>query len=275
MPQNNPGQVTVPNTEVHRLPSTLVGQEYELLVAKPKNYDGSQDRYPMLVVLDANWHFALVTQLLRTMQFFEDVPQMLVVGIAYPTEVEGDLWALRARDYTPTEDEGWAASFTATYGLPLTQLPRATGGAPDFVQFVRHELLPFIDATYRTDKKNRTLAGWSFGGLFALYALFNEPDLFNRYLILSPSVWWDNKIILAHEEEYAANHARLPARLFFSVGDNEGAMVPDMKQIVDKVEGRKYQGLHLTKRILADETHATVVANAYSKGIRTLFLSCP
>ena len=271
MPQNNPNQVTVPDTEVHRLPSTFVGQEYELLIAKPQNYAASTDRYPLLVVLDANWHFAMVTQLLRTMLFFEDLPQMLVAGIAYPTEVEGDLWALRARDYTPTEDEGWAASFTAIYGLPLTQLPRPTGGAPDFLKCMRHELLPFIDATYRTDKKNRALAGWSLGGLFTLYALFNDPDLFNRNLILSPSVWWDNKIILAHEQAYAANHARLPARLFFSVGDNEGAMVPDMKQIVDQIEGRNYPGLHLTKRILADETHATVLGSAYSKGILAAF----
>ncbi len=271
MSEKNNELATIPNTEVHLLPSTYVDQTYKILVAKPKNYPESTDAYPTLYVLDANWHFGLVTQLLRTMQIYGELPEILVVGIAYPTEIEGDLWALRARDYTPTEDKEWPASFTETYGLPLTELPQASGGSSDFLSFIRHELVPLIDSKYRVDAQDRAIAGWSLGGLCALHALFDEPDLFSRYMILSPSIWWDDKIILTYEEEFAANSSRLPVKLFFSVGDQEGAMITNMALLLDIIEKRNYRALDLTKLLLENETHWTVVANSYSRGVRAVF----
>jgi predicted alpha/beta superfamily hydrolase len=271
MPEKNYPQVTISQTEVRLLSSALVGQDYSLLIAKPEDYDESQNAYPVLYVLDANWHFGLYTQIVRTMQIFQEVPELLIVGIAYPTEIEGDLWALRTRDYTPTEDKVFVESFTESYKLPMTRLPQASGGAEKFLSFIQQELMPFVKSNYRIISKAQMLVGWSFGGLFALYSLFQQPNIFSRYLVLSPSIWWDDDIILGYEESFAGNNTQLSAKLFLSIGDSEGdTMVSSLHELTGILQKREYRGLELTKVVLAGETHLSVVGSAFTKGIRTL-----
>jgi predicted alpha/beta superfamily hydrolase len=105
-----------------------------------------------------------------------------------------------------------------------------TGGAGNFLNFLVHELIPFIEAKYRTDTKNRALVGWSLAAPFILYATFQQPGLFPSMIAISPSV---DKVILDLEAAYASNHSALPLRLF--LGIEAPVETPDSRQGIAEI----------------------------------------
>jgi predicted alpha/beta superfamily hydrolase len=173
-------QVTIPHTEVHMLSSSSVDQEYQISVALPFSYADSDERYPVLYVLDANGCFGMVTETVRTLQLGEQCPELLIVGIGYPLTRFRDTFFLRARDMTPTENNQWLQERSKELQLPLEL--HGTGGAANFLRFICEELQPFIDANFRSNTDDQNIAGDSFGGLFALYSLFHAANKFNRYI---------------------------------------------------------------------------------------------
>ena len=94
---------------------------------------------------------------------------------------------------------------TLIQGIPQAPGAKKNGGAANFLRFIREELQPFIDKEYPTIPSDRGYFGDSLGGLFGLYALFNEPETFNRYIIGSPSIWWDEKAIVKQAEKFIAS----------------------------------------------------------------------
>ncbi|MBN1222404.1 MAG: alpha/beta hydrolase [Candidatus Aminicenantes bacterium] len=272
-------EVTISGTEVHMISSSFVGQEFKILVALPHKYKESDRTYPVLYVLDANGTFGMMTETVRLLNFTMEMCDMIIVGLGYPVNSFREAMSLRARDYTPSEDED-------TWGMILKFVPEAppslgTGGAKKFLNFMREELFPFIDANFRTKPDDRILAGSSFGGLFSLYTLFHQPDTFNRYIIGSPSIWWDKEITFTYESEYAKNHSDLPARVFISVGsleeregnqrDAELAMVSNMHRLAKILRERNYPNLRLTTHVFEDETHISVTPATLSRGIRMVY----
>jgi predicted alpha/beta superfamily hydrolase len=119
--------------------------------------------------------------------------------------------------------------------------------------------------------------GHSLGGLFALYTLFHFPDTFDRYVALSPSLWWDNGVIFEYESAFANRHSELLARLFLAVGEREDEEGPELRMISNlvkfhkRLQERAYAGLEMDMIIMAGETHQSVVAGATSRGLRSIF----
>ena len=132
--------------------------------------------------------------------------------------------------------------------------------------------------------------GHSFGGLFGLVTLFRQPTAFRRYLIISPSLWWDNQVILRHEQAWAESHDNLPARLFIAVGGREQAagggwknegfpdeaiaavrQVDNCRELCTRLDARQYPGLSLECVVLDGEYHLTVAAAAITRGLISLF----
>ena len=254
-------RVTIPNTEVRVISSSNVGQEYEIFVAFPHDHNEADRAYPVLYVLDANWSFGSITETIRLLQLGEELPEMIIAGIAYPVNDVGEIRRLRARDYTPTVDS-----------RPGAEESDRTGGAGDFLRFIRQELMPFIQSHYPVSPEDRAIAGSSFGGLFALYTLFHHRDTFNRYIIGSPSIGWDEGVTFAYESDFAANQADLPAKIFMSVGalEKEGT-IANMQRLARTLEDRGYDGLELTTCIFEHETHLSVAPAAMSRGLRAVF----
>ena len=146
-----------------------------------------------------------------------------------------------------------------------------------FLRFIREELKPFINANYRTNPEDSTFLGNSYGGLFGLYALFRHPDTFNRYIAVSPSLWWGDRTIFEYEEEFADKHSDLPVKLFLAVGGLEerqyptSRMVSNLVEFHGKLEDRNYSGLEMEMIVFEGETHHAVFPGAFSRGLRSVF----
>jgi predicted alpha/beta superfamily hydrolase len=203
MSSNSYPPVTLPGTEVRLLHSATVNQEYKLFVALPQGYEATEDRYPVLYFSDANWFFSAVSMLGML-----GIPPMIMVGIGYPTDDFVDIFRLRARDFTPTQSPTDEATVQQ-----LFQKPIESGGGGKYLAFIRDELFTFIDAEYLTDPAERTFFGYSYGGTFGLYTLFEQPDTFQRYIIGAPTLVYDQGICFQYEENYASSQNDLSAKL--------------------------------------------------------------
>lgn len=257
-------RVFLPETELRYLYSSIVGDEFEIFIALPRDYNISDTTYPVLYLTDANMWFAATTQIMRFLQLpgKDELPQILLVGIGYNAENISKWMELRARDLTPTK-------------LPDSRM-KVSGGADRLLRFIREELMPFVQQNYRASP-DASYCGGSFGGLFGLFTLFHEPETFQRYIIISPSIWYDNRIPLKYEREYALQHSDLNAKIFMSVGsfeqsaDSSSGMITDMFQLADSLRSRGYSNMSLETALFDGETHRSVISAAISRGLRVIY----
>jgi predicted alpha/beta superfamily hydrolase len=161
---------TIPNTHVFVMNSKSNDASHRIYVSFPLSYfNNESNRYPVLYVLDGNYGFATVVQMLGTLNMRKELPEMMVVGLGYPTDTIPEWAAQRRRDYSPT---------------PFPNRPES-GKADKFLEFIQKELIPLIERNFRVTS-DRTLMGYSLGGVFGWYALFKAPETFTRYLVGSP-----------------------------------------------------------------------------------------
>jgi predicted alpha/beta superfamily hydrolase len=246
--------VTLPGTQLRHLHSAATGRDYDIYVYLPTDYARNTAwRYPVLYLLDGQWDFKLLMSIQGGLLYDRFVPQVMVVGITY-SGTNPDYNALRAADYT-------TAAVRNTPG---------SGGAPRFLAFLKNELIPFVESSYRTDPTRRALMGSSFGGLFTLYALFSDPGLFAGYVAGSPAVTFADRDAFAAEAAFAATHRQLPVRLFIAVGDQEALAAP-VREFMGIVRGRSYGGLTLETRVIEGERHSGNKPEAFNRGLRFIF----
>ena len=245
-------KVEIPGSQLLKTRSSIVGQEYDIYVQLPGNYSDTSKTFPVLYVLDGQWDFSLITAIYGQQYYDGFVPAVIIVGITWGgTNPDYDM--LRARDLTPT-----------SAGSPVQ-----FGGAPKFLAFIKNELIPLVESKYRVVKNDRTLIGSSFGGLFTLYAMFHEAALFQRYVLTSPSLGWDNGMPFTYEKDHADNKRPLPVRLFMAIGELEG--ISDFQNFTDRLKARNYEKLQLTTRVLEGMGHSGGKAEGYTRGLQAVF----
>lgn len=261
-------EATIPWTEVRTLHSSAVGRDYTIYVALPLSYSSNtSETYPVVYLLDGSMWFGLTTDIARILYLGQEVPELIIVGIGSGVRWTDDFpeyYRLRSIDMTPTN---------------ISIMPES-GEAGAFLKFIQDNLIPHIDANYRTDPRDRTIAGHSQGGLFSLYALFHAPETFNRYIASSPPLWWDDRVMFEYEEEFANEHSDLPVNLFLAVGEleEEQAMwgpderwVSNLRELHKRLEDRNYTGLEMELVVMEDETHFSVFQGVLSEGLGTIF----
>lgn len=277
-----PVPAALPGTE-QRTVIARHGGEYRVFIARPKAPPPAAG-YPVLYALDGNAAIAPLAGLLLSHGGRNDHARFepgIVVAVGYPTGKPLDM-ERRAMDYTP-------APATPGSGTYLT--PEATGGADRFLDFIENELKPALERDLPIDRSRQAIFGHSFGGLFALHALFTRPQAFQTYVAASPSIWWADRAILGSEKAFAAGRAPLPGtRLLVMVGGQEQeldpalAAAPDAAEIaarlgsrrmVDEARGLatrlsalKERGLAVSFEEIAGETHGSVIPFAVIKGFR-------
>ena len=172
----------------------------------------------------------------------------------------------------------WANRELPKGGLPA---PEGSGGGGGFLRFMREEVISLVEQKYRINRNDRAYYGFSFGGLFGTYALLNNEGTFQRFVIGSPSLWWNNRVMFDQEKAYAQTHKTLPARVFFSVGldeeseyDNTGfrfALVSTLREFVRVLTERHYDGLTIGTHYFEGERHNSVFPGAVTRGLLTVF----
>ncbi|HVN58289.1 MAG TPA: alpha/beta hydrolase-fold protein [Bacteroidales bacterium] len=253
-------KVCINGTEQFNLKSINVpGETFNIRVAFPLDYSRSQKSYPLLVLLDGDAEFSGASQIAWNLGLEKDINNIIVIGIGYGQGLE--VWYLkRNRDLTPTFDSIAGKSFPGI------------GGAENFYKFIRDELLPYAETSYRINKDSVSLFGHSLGGLFASYVLFKHPEMFNGYIIGSPSLWWDHKYILKLENEYHNNHSDLNKTVYFANGSLEDKnMTGSTYELVQSMQKHNYRGLALSNKVFEDETHISVITAILDHGMRALF----
>lgn len=177
-----------------------------------------------------------------------NLPRMIILGIENTD---------RDHDYVPTEDPKEDPDF-----------PTA-GRADDFLEFLDRELFPHVDRTYRT-APSRTIVGWSFGGLFAMYSAAARPELFDRYLCVSPAIWWDSDLVY---ELYRDVSFDRPKRMVITLGSYEegGSVATSTRRILSRFAEEPVQGLQLTHLEFDGVGHSWGIPAAFDKGLRRLF----
>ena len=248
-----PRVVEMPGTHLLTVHSSIVGRDYDLYVGFPRHYADTTRRFPVVYILDGQWDFQLVNAINGGQYYDGFIPEVILVGITWGGE-HPNYDSLRTQDLTPTS---------------IKEVP-STGNGPKFLASIKGELIPYIDSKYRTDKTDRALMGSSLGGLFTLYAMFHETDLFTRYVLTSPSLTWDNNVLSSYEASYHTQHSRLPARLFMAVSALEGSEATFGK-FVDRLKSRKYQDLQIETRVLEGMGHAGSKPEGYARGLQSAF----
>jgi predicted alpha/beta superfamily hydrolase len=267
--------VIIPNTELRTIRSEIVNQQFDISVLLPPAYMADSTAvYPVLYVTDANRAFPMVANIASVLAFPKTkFPEMIVVGIGYPIRDMADWAAWRTRDLTPTQD-------TATDNYWNTTLEKMsgrkynvrTGGAPRFLEFIIKELIPFIESNYRVSRSDRGLAGYSYGGLFALYALLSFPETFQRYFVGSPSLGYDNEVLFKLEDEFAASGKRVRAKVFLSAGSLEdSSTVSLVKKMQERLTSRFAPDLQVSSYVFDGEDHRSCMAAAVMRAFRVLY----
>jgi len=281
--QNQPEQtdlsnyplVTIPGTETRSIYSKILEQEMILYIKIPASYKiNTQKIYPCWYVTDANLSFAMIADMAN---FFEVPviiePELFIVGIAYKIRDMGDWGAWRTRDLTPTNipssDTYWTGIFSKFAGR---QVEVKTGGSAKFLEFIEKEVFPFMETNYRVSSTGRGLGGYSYGGLFSLYVLFKQPELFTIYYAGSPSIKYDKGILYNYEKEYASTHKDLNAKLLMTAGGAEDSiMIANVKILAAQLESRNYPGLSVETHVFPGETHQTCVPSALMRAFMVLY----
>jgi pimeloyl-ACP methyl ester carboxylesterase len=144
-----------------------------------------------------------------------------------------------------------------------------SGHAQDFLGVIAGEIIPFVEGNYRVDPSFRILTGNSFGGLFATYAAFQRPGLFQAVIASSPSLWWRNDSVLGMARAYAASGAALNTRMWISYGTEDSASITgNALQFAQQVSRMGIPGLALAVREIEGERHSSTKAEAYTRGLR-------
>jgi len=252
-------EVRLKNTEVREITSHYNGQNYKLYIGFPGNYKNTGIKYPVLYILDAEIAFGGVKFIADRLMKDKLIPDILIIGIAYDTDNE-TYYSLRCRDLTPTK----SIEYDCT----------GSGSAENFRKFIESELFPFVKSNYNTDTTEKALFGYSFGGLFGAYTLFKTPGMFNRYLLLSPSLWWNKKVVFT----YIPDKIEMPIYLYVTTGELENvkehfgeSMVDHQKELESILKAKNYDNINMKFEIMENETHRTIFGTGFTKGLRFIY----
>ena len=247
---------------IAEIQSKELAEKRVLNIYLPEGYSTSDTTsYPVIYLLDGSAdedfiHIAGLVQF-NSFEWVNQVPRSIVVGIASVN---------RRRDFT----------FPTTVQKELKDYP-ASGHSDQFIAFIEHELQPFIETKYKTTSA-RTIIGQSLGGLLATEILLKKPTLFNKYIIVSPSLWWNNGSIFTDHSVLLQNKFSQQTDIYIGVG-KEGrtpteiprVMEADAKLLADKLKASKSKQVKVFFDYLPQENHATILHQAVSNSFRFLY----
>jgi predicted alpha/beta superfamily hydrolase len=251
--------------EVVTIHSDILNEDRRVLIYTPKDSANPEKKYPVIYVLDADNHFAQMVEYSKYLsrQDVFVIPPLIVVGIPNTD---------RNRDLTPSHSNvDYSGKPDTTANAPY----KNSGGNEHFFQFIQKELMPYVISNYKT-QPYRIFAGHSFGALTTINCLINYPDMFDAYIAVSPSFWWDQKFLLKLADKKLKAGTTLSKTLFFSDG-NEDSSSPgspfhtNVLKFDSLLKKRDIKGLDFEYMAYPIESHMTVPIKSYYDGLRFIY----
>src|SRR4051812_32230438 len=256
--------------------SNILNEQRKVWIYTPDMTSGDHDssrRYPVLYLLDGDAHFPSVAGLVQQLSQANGntiYPEMIIVGIPNTD---------RTRDLTPTP-------ITSDPPMMDSNSSKTSGGGENFVAFMEKELMPHIDSAYPT-APHKVLVGHSFGGLTVMNVLTNHTKLFNSYIAIDPSMWYDHQRFLAATKQKITAKKFDGTRLYVGIANTmPGGMTLDklkkdttadtrhIRSIfeMDKfIKGHSQNGLQYTSKYYGDDNHGSVPLISEYDGLRFIF----
>lgn len=247
---------------IDELHSTHLNEKRILNIYLPDGYNPKDTlRYPVIYLLDgsADEDFIHISGLVQFNNFpwINRLPKTIVVGIANTD---------RRRDFT----------YPTTLQADKARYP-TSGQSANFIHFLEKELQPYMASNYKTND-SKTLIGQSLGGLLATEILLTKPTLFNNYIIISPSLWWDNGSLLEKDGIVLQETFGKQTDVYIGVGkeglspgDFPRVMEVDANLLAEKMKGSKSKHLKVYFDYLPQEDHATITHQAVFNAFRLLY----
>ena len=250
--QSSTGQQTADYSQhTHTFKSAVLNEERSVVVQLPKSYQSEPNKvYPVIYRLDGAGNIPLASTVIERLQNDNRAPEVIIVAIENTN---------RLRDLYPTvnkEPQG-----------PVGE----GGGAAKFLAFFEQELIPFINKNYRT-YDFRVIAGASAGGVFALYTLQANPELFQAHIAYSPAVWWNYGASAKSTKSFIAKTKELNNYVYINIGEEAGIMRERYDELQQSLQSHKVQGLRFFSDAFAGISHNLTSAAGAFNAYYNLFL---
>jgi len=226
-----------------KLSSKILNECRSIFIYLPDNYDNNQNPCSVLYLFDAETNFTPVCGVVDILSRWKVIPCLIVVGIPNTD---------RMRDLTPTLDRKF----------------KIGGGGDNFLRFLREELIPYIDHNFNTQPL-RILEGHSISGMFTMYTFTADTTLFDAYIAVSPSMYWDEQIMLTRIEDFLKSNPDLKKQLYITLANE-----PEFMFVKETIEIIKQEApANLIWKFLQDTTERHEIAPLRStyEGLRFIF----
>lgn len=228
--------------------SEILDESRKLMIYLPEDYDQSIETYPVLYLLDGEWHFHHVSGILQFFQWAKTPIKMILVAIPNTH---------RGRDFSPSVWPGYSSY---------------TGGASEFNGFLEKELIPTINKKFRTSKRN-ILCGHSLAGTFTLFSFLTKPEVFDTYISLSPCLFWYDRFMLKTGEIFFKKYEQkeLNKILYIAHEYSHGSPQATMWKFIDAMKNKAPKNLRWTSLFQDGEDHFSYVHKAIINGLEFAF----
>lgn len=258
---------------IETIHSNVLNEDKKIWVYVPKPNAGrgpEKPVYPVVYLLDGSDHFLSMMGLMekRCRGIGHSCPEMILVAVTHNN---------RQRELTPTK--------AGSYAQP-EKINENSGGGEAFSAYLEKELIPYINAKYPA-APYRVLVGHSLGGLTVMHNLINHSALFDAYLAIDPSMWWDNALLVKQMEVALKDNRFANKSLYLAVAntlakgasmdqvrsgsDQESRHIRSILKLVDTLDAHPQKGLHWQWKYYPEEGHASVPVLAEYDGLNFLF----
>lgn len=261
--QNENNQKEIVIGKVDTLYSNVLKEQREFWVYTPEDFD-SKKQYPVIYVLDASGHFHTITGLLKRLAQWQ-MPKSIVVGVVTPKGI---------RDYTPTN-----VKFSRKHNT------ETSGGAKKFAKFLNEELYCLINEKYSVED-NTTIVGHSTAGLFVIYSYLNKESVFDNFIAIDPSLWWDKEDLVKQSDDLISKGNFKDKSLYVAVANSIGERMDTVKVRRDKSEiteqiranlkfhdvlVKNKKNLNFEWEYFKNEDHGSIIVPGQYNGFRSVF----
>jgi predicted alpha/beta superfamily hydrolase len=230
--------------------SNVLKEQRPIKVLVPETYKpGSDEKYEVIFITDGEWAMDPFSFVYKWAQDEKYVPPAILVSI--PNRYV-DNKNQRDRDFLPVH-------------VPN---PEISGGADNFLSFIKNELIPYVESKYPSNKIY-SIYGHSYGGLFTLYALLKEPQLFEVYYATDPPFGWNNDYLIKMAAEKLENLSS--NKVLWLAGITETYKYQGIDRLDSVLHEKASKNLKWQMVTFPNEKHNSVRLKAMYDGIKFVY----